>query len=103
MRKEKQKQQSKVTLDDLALMIQQGFMEVQDQFRGVQDQFQGVEKQFQGMRDQFQVVFKKLDVLGAGQKMLQQDMEFVKLRLDSKADRFELKTLETRIERLERA
>jgi hypothetical protein len=76
--------ENKITIDELASMVQQGFNEVSDKFEGLSSK---VDKRFDE-------VDHRLSALERGQ-------EDIKLRQDNMAYRFELDELKKRVDRLE--
>jgi len=74
-----------ITLDDLAVMIQNQFGEVNNQFGGLKSEFN-----------------KRFDKLENGQKELFQSQEEISLKLSNVAYRFELKELEGKVSFLEK-
>jgi archaellum component FlaC len=76
-----EKQNGKITLDDLAVMIQKGFDNVDDRLKTVNGRFDSIETQ-----------------LGS----LEMSQEDIKLRLTEVAHRFELRELTKRVEKIEK-
>lgn len=75
-----------VTIENLAMMVQKGFV-------GVDKQFEGVDKQFEGVHKEFGKVYKKLDVIG-------DRLDNIEVRLE-KIEKVILNDHRNRIERLE--
>ncbi len=75
---------NKITIDELARMIQGGFNELREEMNG-----------------RFNKVEGDISELKEGQKNLEQGHEKIMLRLDNVAHRFELKELEERVVVLE--
>lgn len=57
----KKNKQSKMTLDKLALLTQQGFMDVDKRFDGVDKRFNGIDKRFDRVDKRFDGIDKRLD------------------------------------------
>ncbi len=96
MTKNKQKVPSNITLDNLALMVQQGFLEVHSQLNGLR-------KDMDEIKQDVHILKQDVHLLKQDVHLLKQNMEEVKLRLDNVPYRFEMKTLEARVDRLERS
>ena len=90
-----EKQNGKVAIDDLAVMIQKGFENVDNRFKAVDDRFKAVDDRFKGIDDKFESIENQLTNLEHGQ-------EDIKLRLTEVAHRFELRELAKRVEKLEK-
>lgn len=75
------KKNTDITLNDLALMVKQGF--------------DAVDKRFESVDERFESIDNRLENLEKGQ-------EEIKLRLDNVAYRFELLELEQRVHYLEK-
>lgn len=83
-----EEQNGKVTIDDLAVMIQKGFENVDNRFKAVDDGFESIEN--------------RLTNLEQGQEKLEMGQEDIKLRLTEVAHRFELRELAKRVEKIEK-
>jgi uncharacterized protein (UPF0335 family) len=74
-----------MTLEKLAVMVKNGFDDVQNTFVLVFRKFEKIDERFERIETDIGYI--------------KHDVEDIKLRLDSKADRFELKVLEKRFDK----
>ena len=82
----------KMTLDDLAVMVAEGFNEIHEKM-ATKDDIVAIRAEM-ATKDDIKDLKKDIQLLQFGQENIQ-------LRLDSMAPNFEVKTLRTRVERLE--
>ena len=82
----------KMTLDDLAVMVAEGFNEIHEKM-STKDDIVAIRAKM-ATKDDIKDLKKDIQLLQFGQENIQ-------LRLDSMAPNFEVKTLRTRVERLE--
>lgn len=87
-------EQKGITLDDLALMIKEGFDDIDGRFTVVDSRFDAVDKQLCSLEQGQVETNKRLAVLEDGQDQ-------IKLRLDNVAYRFEVTELNLRVGRIE--
>lgn len=80
---------SKITIDDLAVMVKKGFDESKGEINGVKDEMRD---EMDGMRGEMNARFDNLE----------RGQEDIKLRLDNVAYRFELQEIERRVVLLEK-
>lgn len=71
-----------ITLDDLAAMVQNGFAELRNEFKS-------------DLRSEISGLDKKIDGIGS-------DVSEIKAELNKKVDRYEHRSLEYRVEKLEK-
>lgn len=95
----------KVTIDDLAIVIEKGFTEAKKDREGtkkdVDDLAMAVKAGFDGVDKQFKNMNKRFVALGKDMNGLKQGQERIELRLDNVAYRFELVELEKRVKKVE--
>ncbi len=84
----------KITIDDLARMVQKGFKDVDAQFEKVDTQFEKVDARFESVDAQFKGVNVRLGNLESG-------VEEIKLKLDNVPYSFELNAIDNRLKKVE--
>lgn len=88
-----------VSIDDLAVMIKQGFDGVDKKFEGVNGKFEGVDKKFDGVDKKFDEMDKKFT--GKFDE-LKRDMEEIKLKFAYTAWAIDVEALKQRVNVLEK-
>ncbi len=88
------KNKKEITMEDLAGMVQKGFLEINGKFEKIDNRFDKIDKRFEKIDNQFEKIDKRFEKLEKGQK------EIIE-KLDKKADSFELREIKHRIETLE--
>lgn len=77
-----------VTIDDLALMVQRGFLGVDEKFQDVEERmqkgFQNVDEKFQGMDEKFQGMEQRFDELKEELKMDIATLQVTVNRIDTR-------------------
>ncbi len=86
MENEKEKD---MTLDDLARIVQNGFLKIDERFTGIDTRLDGIDVRLDNINEQLQHV--------------EDTTTQIKTNLNKKVDKFEYNTLEYRVERLEDA
>ena len=81
------KNKKEITMEDLAGMVQKGFLEINGKFEKIDNRFEKID-------NRFEKIDKRFEKLEKGQK------EIIE-KLDKKADSFELREIKHRIETLE--
>ncbi|NTV41435.1 MAG: hypothetical protein HGA61_04140 [Candidatus Moranbacteria bacterium] len=77
----------KITMDDLARIVQDGFLKIDERFDGVEQRLDGVEQRLDGVEQRLDGVEQRLDNIQAN--------------LNKKVDRIDHNTLDYRVEKLE--
>ena len=99
---------AKITIDDLAMMIQKQFESIEGRFEGIEQRFNGVEQRFNGIEQRFDGVEQRFNGIeqDIGEmkgrlKSLEKGQEHVLSVLENGAYDFAIKSHEKRISRIE--
>jgi len=93
MENEKEKD---MTLDDLARIVQNGFLKIDERFTGIDTRLDGIDVRLDSMDE-------RLDNINEQLQHVEDTTTQIKTNLNKKVDKFEYNTLEYRVERLEDA
>lgn len=81
----------RITIDQLAVMVQRGFKDFQERFDGADERFDGVDKRLSGIEGNLPEMKKSLVKLDDGLKIT--NMRLGRIEADQRVTNFELKKL----------
>lgn len=95
MKEKNNQKKKKITMDYLARIVQEGFLDMKERFIGIEEKLEIIEADVT-------VLKADVTVLKADVTVLKTDVKEIKANLNKKVDTIEYNTLEYRVEKLEK-
>lgn len=92
-----------MTLDDLARIVRNGFLQIEDRFVGIDARLDGIDTRLDGIDVRLDSIDERLDNIDERLHTVEDTTTQIKANLNKKVDKIEYNTLEYRVERLEDA
>ncbi len=92
-----------MTIDDLARIVQNGFLQIENRFVGIDTRLDSIDTRLDSMDARLDSMDVRLDSMDHRLHTVEETTTEIRANLNKKVDKIEYDTLEYRVERLEEA